>query len=892
VKRLLAGASLALLALAMAGGGAVRVAEAQDATAALRSGDYEAAIAALRRQAAQDPRRAPVHRALARTLAEVGRLDDAEAALRSFVTANPRSAELHVTHGEVLSARGRTAEAEAAFEKALAGGASDALVAEVHLGLLQLDRGQRDAAMKAFGRLVDAYNASAGRLSSAQLAAVAAACRHLGADDPQLFKDALKAYDEAIEADGDNLDARVALAEMFLEKYNRNDAAEALEEALERNPSHPRALLAMARVMDFDGAPGVVDLVRKALKVNPSLAPARVFMAEVLLDQEDYDSAAREAEGVLAQDPASLPALSVLAAARHLQGDRARFEEARAKALALNPRNAELYNRLAEMSARNRLFKQAVEFAGQAVALDPKSARGLGIRGLNQLRVGAIEEGRKSLEASFAGDPYNVWIKNTLDLLDTFPRYKETRTPHFLLVLHGKESDLLAPYAGALAEEAYETLAARYAYRPEAPVRVEVYPDHADFSVRTIGLAGLAGLGASFGPVMAIDSPSAREVGRFNWGSTLWHELAHTFTLGVSGQKVPRWLTEGLSVHEEHRARPGWGDDATIEFLLALKRGELLPIEDLNGGFVRPKNPHQVGISYYQAGLAVEWIESRKGFAPLLGLLKAYGDGRTTTEAFQTVLGTTTEEFDKAFFAHLEQRFAGPLAALRLPSQSPDALAPFRRAGAAPAAALLLLRAKADPGDFEAQRAAGMALVHEKRAIEALPYLERARALFPDYGGDDSPRWYLAQIYKDQGKPSEAAAELAALTAISDSHYRAHVLLAKLREEAGDFAGAVEVLDRALYISPFDPAVHERMAALYARRGDRPGVVRARRSLVALDPVDRPEALYQLAVALADAGEARAARREVLRALELAPRFQRAQELLLRLHDGGGSGTE
>ncbi|HUG52675.1 MAG TPA: tetratricopeptide repeat protein [Vicinamibacteria bacterium] len=893
MTRVLAASGLAALALAMVGSGTVRVVEAQDAAAALRSGDYDGAIALLRTEVARDPRSAQAHRALARLLLETGRLEEAEAAVRRFHGANPRSAELYETLGDLLAERGRLAEAEAAYGKSVAGRASDALAAELDLAVLQLQRGDGEAARKGFDRLLDAYNESGGRLSSEQLSAVAAACRHLGAGDPQLFKDALKAYDEAIEADPDNLDARVDLAELFLEKYNRADAAETAKAALDRNPSHPRALLAMARIMDFDGAPGVMEVVGKALKVNPNLAAARVFMAEVLLDQEDHEGAAREAEGLLALNPTSLPALSALAAARYLQGDQVRFEEARGRALALNPRNAELYNRLAEMSARNRLFRQAVDFAGQAVALDPRSARGLGIRGLNQLRIGAIEEGRRSLEASFAGDPYNVWIKNTLDLLDTFPRYRETRTPHFLLVVHGKESELLTPYAAALAEEAYETLSARYGYRPEAPVRIEVYPDHADFSVRTIGLAGLAGLGACFGPVLAIDSPSAREVGRFNWGSTLWHELAHTFTLGLTGQKVPRWLTEGLSVHEEHRARPGWGDDTTVEFLQALKAGELLPLAELNSGFVRPKNPHQVSISYYQAGLMVEWIEAQRGFAALRGLLGAYAGGRTTAQAVEKVLGTSTEELDKAFFAHLEQRFAGPLAAIRAPSKVPDTLAAAATAGGAVSAALLEQRAKAHPGDFEAQRAAGVALAHLERREEALPYLERAHSLFPEYGGDDNPLWYLAGIYKERGKPRQAAEALTRLTTISDSHYRAHLELSALLEEQGDLAGAARILERALYISPFEAAVHERMAALYARLGDPAGVVRARRSLVALDPVDRAEALYQLALALSEAGDERAARREVLRALELAPRFQRAQELLLRLHDRReGSGTE
>jgi tetratricopeptide (TPR) repeat protein len=508
---------------------------------------------------------------------------------------------------------------------------------------------------------------------------------------------------------------------------------------------------------------------------------------------------------------------------------------------------------VAEVCVRNRLYAEAVDFASQAVALDPRSWRGFGVLGLNQLRIGQIEAGRKSLEASFAGDPYNVWIKNTLDLLDTFPQYVETRTAHFHLLVHGKESALLAPLVGDLAEDAYARLAERYRFKPAVPIRIEVYPSHGDFSVRTVGLAGLGALGACFGPVLAIDSPSAREIGQFNWGSTLWHELAHTVTLGATDGEVPRWLGEGLSVLEERRARPGWGDDLTVEFLRALKTDKLLALRDLNDGFVRPTTPDQIAISYYQASLVAEWIEAQRGFPAVLDLLQAYRAGRTTEEAFPAVLGTSLDDFDKGFFAHLRERYAGPLAGL---------------------------------DEFEKELSAGMALFHQKKLDEARPKLERAQSLFPEYGGDNSPRWYLAVIDREKGDAKASAEQLAKLTAINERHYRAHLELAKLLEEQGDGAGAAATLERALYVWPFDAAVHDRLAALHGARGDRAGVVRARRSLVALDPVDKPEALYQLAVALEAAGDAAAARREVLRALELAPRFQRAQELLLRLRRG------
>jgi tetratricopeptide (TPR) repeat protein len=560
--------------------------------------------------------------------------------------------------------------------------------------------------------------------------------------------------------------------------------------------------------------------------------------------------AAHLAESVLADNPASQPALAVLAAARYLQKDQAGFAEAKKQALALNPRNAEFYNAVAEVCASNRLYPEAVDLARQAVALDPKSWRGFGLLGLNQLRVGQIEEGRKSLEASFAGDPYNVWIKNTLDLLDTFPQYVETRTAHFHLVIHGKESALLAPYVSELAEDAYARLSERYRFRPAVPIRVEVYPSHGDFSVRTVGLAGLGALGACFGPVLAIDSPAAREIGQFNWGSTLWHELAHTVTLGATDGEVPRWLGEGLSVLEERRARPGWGDDLTVEFLKALKTDKLLPLAQLNDGFTRPTGPDQIAISYYQASLVAEWIEAQRGLPALLDLLQAYRAGRTTAEAIPAVLGTTLEEFDKSFFAHLKEAYAAPLAGLE---------------------------------EFERELTAGVALVNQKKPAEARPRLSKALALFPDYGGDNSPRFYLAMMDREEGDAKGAAEALARFTAINERHYRAHLELAKLLEAQGDRAAAAATLERALYIWPYDPAVHERLAALEGAVGDRAGVVRARRALVALDPVDKPEALYQLAVALESAGDAAGARREVLRALELAPRFQRAQELLLRL---------
>jgi tetratricopeptide (TPR) repeat protein len=830
---------------------------AQDGRAALRAGRYDEAVAALGRDAERG--NADARRLLLRALGETGRYAQAESLGRRFAGPEPAGAQVANALGEVLYARGRVDEARAAFERALAGGAGDSLTARYNLAVLRFEAGEVGEAMRLFEQVAAA--GQGGRLAADDLAAVGGAHRYLGRRDPQRFRLALRALDAAVAADSGAHDARVRLGELFLEKYNSPDARASFDAVLRANPRHPRALLGLARARQFDGEARAAEPAERSLATNPSLADAHVFLATLSLDAEDYAKAVEQVNRALAVDPAHPEALATLAAARHLAGDEAGAEAARRRALARNPRAGELYATMAELSARHRLYADAVRFATRAVALDPELWRAHSLLGINQLRAGSVDSARRSLERAFAGDPYDVWTKNTLDLLDATASYRTASTRRFALVGDTAELPLLSLYLGELMEEAYDRMAERYGYRPPAPVRLELYRRHADFSVRTVGLAGLGALGVSFGPVLAMDSPAAREIGRFNWGSTAWHELAHTFTLGATRNRVPRWLSEGVSVLEERRARPGWGDDATPSFLAAYQSGRVPPPSRLNDGFMRPAYPEQVIHAYYAASLVCEMIERQWGPRALPALLGAYRDGLRTDAAVQRVLQVDLPTLDRRFDAYVKERHAGALAAV---GREGGADSPFGRALAA----------------ARAEGAAG-------REAEAIRAFERAKALFPEYAGEDSPYWELARIHERRGRAREAAAELSQLTARNGSDYQAHLKLAELLERTGDAAGAATALERAIYVSPYDVGVHQRLATLAAAQRDHRRAVRERRAVVALAPVDIADARYQLARALQQAGDVAAARREVLRALEEAPGFAPAQELLLELQPGG-----
>ena len=863
-----------LLALAIATSvGAPLAAQAEaDALAALASGEYDDAIRQLRRLARDRDATVAVHRALARALADVGRYEEAEEAARDG--RDRHGAALENVLGEVLVKRGRHEAAAASFRSAMAGGADDDVTARVNLAELQLRTGQRGEAMGAFDGFIDFYNRTTS-LSSAELTAVGIAVRHLGVEESQLLQDALRAFDEAVAADPSNPEPHLRTGQLFLDTYRSPDARESYQQVLARNPRHPQAILGMALALEFDGSPEAMATARSALEINPNLVPARTLLARLHLRLEDYPAAEEEARAALEVNPSSLEALSVLAATWFLRDRQEDFEAVREQVRALNPEYPGLLTTVADMAVQTRRYADAVALAAEAVEIDPYSWKARGILGINQLRVGAIEEGQAELERAFGGDPFNPWYKNTLDLLDTFERYRITETEHFIIAIDGREAELLAPFVAEVAEQTYQALAERYQYEPPTPIRLELFPSHADFSVRTVGLAGLGALGVSFGSVVAMDSPSARNRGEFNWASTLWHEIAHVFHLALSSHRVPRWLAEGFAVYEQRRGAPSWGHNLNPGFLIAYNQGRVLPVSQLNNGFVRPSYGDQVVHSYYQASLVCELIARDHGPEALVAMLREYAAGATTEEVFERVLGTEIERFDRIFTDYFEERFAGALAAVEpLPALA-------ERGSRAPDEVRRL--AAAHPDNFMAQMAMGAQLFDEGRMDEAEEYLVRARDLFPEYAGPGSPGWLLTRIHIQRGDSAGALRELETLTGIDESFLEANLEESQLREAAGDGDGAIEALQRAVNIYPFDEETHGRLAELAAGRALHPVAVRAREALVALDPVDMAGALYQLALAQYHAGDTARARRTVLRALERAPNFEAAQDLLMTL---------
>ena len=132
------------------------------------------------------------------------------------------------------------------------------------------------------------------------------------------------------------------------------------------------------------------------------------------------------------------------------------------------------------------------------------------------MRLGREGEARQELQLAYDNHFRDNTTKNTLILMDSYNKFETFETPTTALRLNKKEADVLRPYFEEEMKRAMATYEKKYKYVLKGPVQVEVYPDHEDFAVRTMGLPGLGALGVTFDNYIAMDSPSGRTPGSFH----------------------------------------------------------------------------------------------------------------------------------------------------------------------------------------------------------------------------------------------------------------------------------------------------------------------------------------------------------------------------------------
>jgi len=655
------------------------------------------------------------------------------------------------------------------------------------------------------------------------------------------YQDANTVFRDLVAREPRNAVIRVRWGRMFLEHWQADEAERLFDEALELKPNDAGALLGKALVGAEVYSGNAVEFAQQALLSDPKLVEAQELLARLALEDDDKGKAEAEAERALALDANSVQAKAILATMDWL---------ADKKESPWDPHAAKGYETAGHFFMLNRRYEESVAFYRKAIGLDPQLDSARSQLGVNLMRLGRDEEAYEQLKTAWDNGFRDAATANSRTLMDSEKNFVTFRTDRTILKLNKKEADLLRPYFEAEMRRAIAVYEKKYRWKLTQPVQVEVYPDHEDFAVRALGMPGLGALGVTFGSVIAMDSPSGRAPGSFHWASVMWHEMSHVFTLAMTSSHVPRWFTEGIAVHEETAASPEWGDRLGLDEIAAIKNHQLLPVAELDRGFVHPVSPPQVVVSYFEAGKICDYITEKWGWETVLAMLRDFGASDDTTTVIRKELKMEPADFDRQFVAALE--------------------------GETKRTAENFDRWKEAVKRIDAASAG-------RNYDDVIRLGSEARDLYPDYVEHHSIYEALAKAYLAKGDKAAAVDQLEGYVHAGGRDPDTIMLLAKELAAAGNRKEAAAVLERLNYIYPMRSEQHQLLGELWLEQDNSGGAIREFQARLAAKPIDMAGAHYDLARAFNLNHQPEAARNELIDAMEIAPGFRPAQKLLLQL---------
>ncbi|MHC4938633.1 MAG: tetratricopeptide repeat protein [Planctomycetota bacterium] len=737
------------------------------------------------------------------------------------------------------------------------------------------------------------------------------------------IENAMELIGYARKLDNDNWDAWTEYVRITRNERNRAiaRARKARDVVTKRNPELADLWVEVARSLAVGWNQGEqLESCMNALQVNPRQTDAHAIVARIHLEDNRYAKANEHIQKALDTNPRHREALALRATLRLLQGDKKGFETGMKDALTVDARYGEGFHLAGLVVAgRQRRFEDALALVRRGLAIDPANYEAHTSVGIFLANLGRADEALIALRKSRELLPYDHPIRENFEEILKYvaTQMVEQKTEHFVIRYDPAEYEVHHRYLPEVLEESWADMVKRYGFEPKKPVLVECFRTQDDFSVRTLGIPGIPALGACWGGLITLDSPTA--FGRpFNWHSTAVHEFGHVITLQLSGGQVPRWFTEGVSVLEEKPFSPGWGREEQFErqLLDAYLTDTLPKIAYFDGMF----RSNRIAYAYYVAGLMMQMIRREWGEEGINKALKLWAKDTPQGEVFQKAFDISMDEFDTKFRAEVKKRVDSYrlvpnysliyLNLMREREKEPkDGMvdvklgwAHLRRneivdagsyldsaqrkgAGEKPLAILLAANLRWRSRDFAGTEAllkkyfnkggedfdARMMMVsilaqrNERDSDAVIAHLKQAKKNWPLRAAGTSPYSLLQRIYMRRDMAAEALREIEERAAILDKDVDARLQLAREYARLGRTEDQIRILEEAKRINNFMRPLHDALVPLYRETKQLKKAVRSARCRVALrteEDADEDVARMWLDLAdvLLDAGQVREAR--------------------------------
>jgi tetratricopeptide (TPR) repeat protein len=688
-------------------------------------------------------------------------------------------------------------------------------------------------------------------------------------------------FERAMTQRPDYRDGYLAAGELALSKGDYAEAGRVYQKAIERFPDDPDMQFGLARAFAPDDWSKAAPCLERALEINPRHAESRLLLVDRAIDAEQYEEARRLLDEIESTNPHRPEMWAYRAVIAHLNGQWDQERAAYDKAKSHWANDPDVDHLVGKKLSQHYRFAVGAEFQRRALASDPQHLVAKLQLAQDLLRLGKVEEGWKLATDAQQADGYNVTAFNLTTLKDTLDKFTVLEDRDFTLRMASNEAPLYGDLALELLHRAKDQLCEKYGLKLEEPVTVEIFPRQEDFAVRTFGMPGGSGyLGVCFGRVITANSPASQGDTPANWQSVLWHEFCHVVTLELTQNRMPRWLSEGISVYEERQADPRWGETMSREYREMIVDGKLTPIGRLSEAFLSPPSPMHLQFAYYESSLVVEFIVDRVGLPALQRVLLALGAGVSINDALEAHVGSLAvlePEFEE-FAREKAETFAEGI----------DWERPDPEQGQVDWAAWLAEH----PQNYWGHIGRAAELLRAEDWAAARDLLRELIDRFPECLEAENPYSMLARAHRELGEVEEEIRVLTAYCELENNAASAYRRLAELGEERKDWELVRVNAERLLAVDPLEADPHAYMAHAAEELGDRWQAIAGYQKVLQFETGDLARVHFRLGTLMAEiANEAqnddlrRDARRHVLLALEEAPRYREAQRLLLSLAD-------
>ena len=680
-------------------------------------------------------------------------------------------------------------------------------------------------------------------------------------------------FDQPLKADPKNIEAHKAIAKMALDKSDFQVAADAISKALKISDSDPEIQQLAYQTWSLSDKSRAVNHLNRALEINPNHIPTLLLQSQSLMDAENYAEALLVLEKIESINPLSSQLWALRAAISHLKNDFQSEAQFRSKALTPRTLNPNVDHTIGKNLSMHYRFEEGAKYQQRALVADQNYHPAQTQLAQDLLRLGDETEGWKMVQAAREANPFNVTNYNLQILKGELDKYSTIETEGFLIRMDKNEAKVFGHRVTQILSDARKSLKEKYHANIREPIVVDLFAKQRDFAVRTFGLPGGEGfLGVCFGQVITANSPTALQI-EHNWESVLWHEYCHVITLQLTANKMPRWLSEGISVYEEHQKKSGWGEPPQPTYIHWIRSGDFAPPSQLSSMFLAPSSPERLQFAYFISSWVVEfWIE-QFGQDGLLALLEDLRNGLDISQAI-TRRTTSLQGFDQAFIKYAIARAANIAPELDLTPLSPKQ--PITN----------------QDSSYWALHQQIDLLLGEGKLQEAQIKAQAMVMKWPEDPASTSALRKLIAIERKLDHPKEERNALTALARI-DPHDSIPLLrLIELDGQTNDYQSVEAWCNALLAITPnHQPTLNN--LALCGEKLLKPQVtIESLLVLSELDPIDPSDVFLRLALAYEllskqstdDPTAIPNAKRYCLKALEEAPRFDRALRLLQQLN--------